>query len=97
MSLSLPFYSSAELPLPSVLQLQSVIAMPAHDEYISLVGKKGLDETYKIEGFAYTGGGQMVQKVEITLDGGQNWQYCFRKFSDSPIRHGNRVWSWCHW
>lgn len=54
-------------------------------------------KTYRIEGYAYDGGGHEVQRVEISLDGGQTWLYCIRKFPDYPIRHGNKFWTWLHW
>lgn len=76
--------------------LQSVIVKPAQSEIIALDrAKKG--KTYRIEGYAYDGGGHEVQRVEISLDGGAAWLYCIRKFPEAPIRHGNKFWSWLHW
>lgn len=60
--------------------LNSVIVKPAQGEKIDLAEvKKG--QTYRIEGYAYDGGGCEVQRVEVSLDGGQNWLYCIRKVS----------------
>ena len=76
--------------------LQSVIVKPAQGETIPLDhAKKGA--TYKLEGYAYDGGGHEVQRVEVSLDGGETWLYCVRKFPESPIRHGNKFWTWLHW
>ncbi|PVH74043.1 hypothetical protein DL98DRAFT_605724 [Cadophora sp. DSE1049] len=76
--------------------LQSVIVKPAQGETISLdQTKRG--KTYRIEGYAYDGGGHEVQRVEISLDDGDTWLYCIRKFSEAPIRHGNKFWTWLHW
>lgn len=76
--------------------LNSVIVKPAHGEKIALTdARKG--KTYRIEGYAYDGGGHQVQRVEVSLDDGETWLYCIRKFPDAPIRHGNKFWTWLHW
>jgi nitrate reductase (NAD(P)H) len=76
--------------------LNSVIVKPAQGEKISLASaRKG--NTYRIEGYAYDGGGHEVQRVEVSLDGGKTWLYCIRKFPDAPIRHGKKFWTWLHW
>ncbi|KFZ24223.1 hypothetical protein V502_01290 [Pseudogymnoascus sp. VKM F-4520 (FW-2644)] len=73
--------------------LNSVIVKPAQGEKISLAeARKG--KTYRIMGYAYDGGGHEVQQVEISLDEGDTWLYCF---PDRPIRHGNKYWTWLHW
>lgn len=76
--------------------LNSVIVRPAQGEKIPLSAAiRG--KTYRIEGYAYDGGGHEVQRVEVSLDGGATWLYCIRKFPDYPIRHGNKFWTWLHW
>lgn len=78
--------------------LQSVICKPAHNEHIPIPSKKdGLKDKIKIEGYAYHGSGHLVQKVEVSLDGGKNWRYCFRRLPDQPLRHGNKFWTWVFW
>ncbi|KAJ4991807.1 nitrate reductase [Stagonosporopsis vannaccii] len=76
--------------------LNSVIVKPAQGEKIPLTAaKKG--QVYRIEGYAYDGGGHEVQRVEVSLDDGETWLYCIRKFPDAPIRHGKKFWTWLHW
>jgi nitrate reductase (NAD(P)H) len=88
----IPVFSSA----CNEQNLQSVIVKPAHGESISLdKAKKG--KTYRLEGYAYDGGGHEVQRVEVSLDNGATWLYCIRKFPDTPLRHGNKFWTWLHW
>lgn len=58
--------------------LNSVIVKPAHGEKIALEDMKK-DVTYRIEGFAYNGGGDEIQNVTVSLDEGANWLYCFRR------------------
>ncbi|KAF2089605.1 hypothetical protein K490DRAFT_37273 [Saccharata proteae CBS 121410] len=76
--------------------LNSVIVHPAQGERIPLTeARKG--HSYRISGYAYDGGGHEVQRVEVSLDAGETWLYCIRKFPDYPIRHGNKYWAWIHW
>ena len=76
--------------------LNSAIVKPAHGEKIPVSeARKG--RSYRIQGYAYDGGGHEVQRVEVSLDGGKTWLYCVRRFPDFPIRHGNKFWAWIHW
>lgn len=76
--------------------LNSVIVKPSHGQKIPVSqAKKGT--SFRIEGYAYDGGGHQVQRVEVSLDDGKTWLYCIRKFPDNPIRHGNKFWAWVHW
>ncbi|CDO76150.1 hypothetical protein BN946_scf185027.g13 [Trametes cinnabarina] len=66
--------------------LQSVIVKPSHNEVIPLTEGGRLDSIYTVKGYAFTGGGDRVDRVELSLDGGQTWTYCFRHFVDEPLR-----------
>jgi nitrate reductase (NAD(P)H) len=58
--------------------INSVIFKPAHGEKIPLTeARKG--KSYRIEGYAYDGGGHEIQRVEVSLDQGETWLYCVRK------------------
>lgn len=58
--------------------LNSVTVRPAQNETIKVADmKKG--QTYCIKGFAYNGRGSEVQRVEVSLDGGESWLYCTRQ------------------
>jgi nitrate reductase (NAD(P)H) len=61
--------------------LNSVIVKPAQGEKLELSDIK--EQTYRVEGYAYDGGGHEVQRVEISLDGGETWLYCIRNVSKS--------------
>ncbi|EIN07313.1 hypothetical protein PUNSTDRAFT_121467 [Punctularia strigosozonata HHB-11173 SS5] len=79
-------------------QIQSVICFPAHGEQIvPPTGKGAMNRTYRIKGFAYNGSGDIVQRIELSLDGGKSWKYCFRQFIDQPLRHGQKHWAWIFW
>ncbi|KAK5105645.1 hypothetical protein LTR62_002637 [Meristemomyces frigidus] len=76
--------------------LNSVIVRPAQGQKLDLVEVLKRD-TYRVEGFAYEGGGHEIQRVELTLDNSQTWLYCLRHFPERPIRHGRKFWIWIHW
>lgn len=58
--------------------LNSVIVRPMQGERVNLVDvKKG--KIYRVQGFAYGGNGNEVARVEISLNGGNDWLYCVRK------------------
>lgn len=76
--------------------LNSVIIHPGQSETLSIQDILAKD-TYRIEGYAYEGGGHEIQRVEVSLDQGKTWLYCLRHFTPAPIRNGNRFWAWIHW
>ncbi|EAS29271.3 nitrate reductase [Coccidioides immitis RS] len=76
--------------------LNSVIVRPAQNEKIELQNAK-FGQTYRIQGYAYDGGGCEVQRVEVSLDDGKTWLYCTRKFPEAPVRHGKKFWTWLFW
>ena len=58
--------------------LNSVIVKPTQGARIHLTeARRG--KTYRIQGYAYDGGGHEVQRVEVSLDEGETWLYCIRK------------------
>ncbi|KAK4889264.1 hypothetical protein LTR27_011941 [Elasticomyces elasticus] len=76
--------------------LDSVVVRPAHGEKLPLTAARK-SKRYRIEGYTYDGDGHEVQRVEVSLDGGDTWLYCIRRFPDYSIRHGNKFWTWLHW
>lgn len=85
------------LILASDKVLQSVICKPAHNERVPLaVEGTGAEQTYTVQGFAYNGGGNQINRVELTLDGGKTWKYCFKRYLDKPLRLVTLIpWRYC--
>lgn len=52
------------------LNVQSVTVYPEHNEKL-LKDRQG---TYKIKGYAYSGGGARISRVEVSMDRGRSWQ-----------------------
>lgn len=73
--------------------LNSAITRPDHSETISVGGK---DQKYRVQGLAY-GNGSPIDRVEISIDEGESWIYCFKRYPEAPVRHGAKFWTWVHW
>lgn len=84
------------------LNINSVIARPDHNERIALqslvsTGKKKSDvQLYNIGGYAYTGGGRMITRVEVSLDNGHQWQLATIERKEKPTEYG-MYWCWIWW
>ena len=53
------------------------------------------DETIDVAGYAFSGGGQNIQKVEVSSDGGKTWSEAdLGRGSEQPP---NKAWAWTHW
>ena len=65
------------------LNTNSAIAYPAHDERLSLAGGPN---SYRLRGYAYSGGGRRVSRVEISLDKGNSWQLAQIDYAEDKYR-----------
>ena len=90
------------------LSTNSAICYPAHGEKLSLVtGKK----QYCARGYAYSGGGRRISRVELSLDKGVTWRLASIDYPEDRYREvdrmlfGGRVdmswrencFCWCQW
>ena len=90
------------------LNVNSATVYPAHEEQLSLLNGP---ETYTVKGYAYSGGGRRVTKVEISLDKGRSWRLAIIDYPEDRYRdantylYGGRLdmswrescFCWCHW
>mmetsp|Transcript_218 Transcript_218/g.337 ORF Transcript_218/g.337 Transcript_218/m.337 type:complete len:894 (+) Transcript_218:112-2793(+) len=74
------------------LNINSAVARPDHNECINFQELK----EYKMGGYAYTGGGRMITRVEVSLDGGHLWQLATIDRKEEPTEHG-MYWCWIWW
>jgi len=79
------------------LNINSVIASPAHNETV-LIPRDGVHDisTYKFKGYAYTGGGRKVIRVELSFDDGASWELCDLNHPENPSKYG-KYFCWCFW
>lgn len=92
------------------LNTNSATCYPAHDEKVAL--NAGI-QSYKVRGYAYSGGGKRVTRVEISLDKGKTWMLAnisypedeYRLAPDGEMLFGGRLdmswrescFCWCFW
>ncbi|KIZ05991.1 hypothetical protein MNEG_1964 [Monoraphidium neglectum] len=74
------------------LNINSAISRPWQDEVVPLATNR----PYEMSGYAYTGGGRKVTRVEISLDDGATWKQAEIKRFEEPTSYG-RYWCWVHW
>eukprot|EP00177_Eucheuma_denticulatum_P008193 GFKZ01014914.1.p1 GENE.GFKZ01014914.1~~GFKZ01014914.1.p1 ORF type:complete len:918 (+),score=135.57 GFKZ01014914.1:154-2907(+) len=78
------------------LNINSAIVYPANGEQMNLTGA-GM---YTIKGYAYSGGGRKVTRVEISLDGGLTWLLCKLDYPEERYSHTPRFgkyYAWMFW
>jgi sulfite oxidase len=55
------------------------------------------DQAIEIEGYAYSGGGREIQRVDISFDGGQTWDQAKLIQDDMRLAKGSKSWCWKRW
>ncbi|XP_074375180.1 nitrate reductase [NADH] 2-like [Apium graveolens] len=77
------------------LNINSVITTPCHDEILP-INSYTTQRTYTLKGYAYSGGGKKVTRIEVTMDGGESWEVAKLDHQEKPNRFG-KYWCWCFW
>lgn len=77
------------------LNINSVITTPCHEEILP-INSWTTQRPYTLRGYAYSGGGKKVTRVEVTMDGGETWQVCALDHPEKPNKYG-KYWCWCFW
>ncbi|XP_010544388.1 PREDICTED: nitrate reductase [NADH] 2 [Tarenaya hassleriana] len=77
------------------LNINSVITTPCHEEILPINAFTS-QRPYTLKGYAYSGGGKKVTRVEVTMDGGETWQVCALDHPERPSKYG-KYWCWCFW
>ncbi|KIW14634.1 hypothetical protein PV08_07418 [Exophiala spinifera] len=90
------------------LSPNSAICYPQHEEQLSLAEA---NSTYTARGYAYSGGGRRITRVEVTLDKGTTWRLANIDYAEDRYRQvekdmfGGRLdmswretcFCWCFW
>ncbi|KNC45918.1 sulfite oxidase [Thecamonas trahens ATCC 50062] len=53
------------------------------------------DQTVSLQGFAYSGGGRGIVRVEVSVDNGESWQLA--QLTHGADQHPDRAWAWTLW
>ena len=80
--------------LPSVQEqpVNSAIASPAHGSTISAA-----DGHITLKGYAYSGGGRRVIRVDVSADGGATWHSATVDPKSGGDQPSGRAWAWTLW
>ena len=70
------------------LSPNSAIACPAHEEKINYSNGP---EKYRAQGYAYSGGGRRVTRVELSLDQGKTWQLAHIEYPEDRYREAEET------
>jgi nitrate reductase (NAD(P)H) len=88
------------------LNVQSVITFPSHAEEIVINS-----DHFPISGYAYSGGGRRIGRVEVSLNRGRTWILCEIEYPEDSYREQNgkvlyggvidvdedKCYTWCFW
>lgn len=77
------------------LSVNSAISAPDHDEVLPLT-ETSMKGTYKMRGYAYTGGGRRITRVEVSLDSGHLWRLAKLVIPERATKYG-KYWCWMFW
>ncbi|KAJ3115945.1 hypothetical protein HDU96_010807 [Phlyctochytrium bullatum] len=88
------------------LNINSAITTPNHDARLTFLprsptaGIPPTREPYTLQGYAYSGGGRKITRVEVSFDSGKTWRFAtVHPYPDSKghVRHRSRYWCWFFW
>ncbi|CAI9114666.1 OLC1v1015438C1 [Oldenlandia corymbosa var. corymbosa] len=77
------------------LNINSVITTPCHEEILPITSWT-TQRPYTLRGYAYSGGGKKVTRVEVTMDGGETWLVANLDHPEKPNKY-RKYWCWCFW
>jgi nitrate reductase (NAD(P)H) len=75
------------------LSVNSAISSPNHEEFLSTTDS---DAKYSLKGYAYTGGGRKITRVEVSFDSGATWKLGKVTIFEKPTEFG-KYWTWVFW
>ena len=73
------------------LSTNSATAFPAHDEVLSLTSTA---KTYNVRGYAYSGGGRRITRVQLSLDQGVTWRLADIEYPEDKYRDVDDIDLW---
>ena len=79
-------------PFPAIQEypVTSAICYPRDHQTLSRQG----DGTVKVKGYAWSGGGRGIIRVDVSVDGGKTWEVANLKKEEQPA---GRQWAWTFW
>eukprot|EP00483_Globobulimina_turgida_P010484 UN10505 len=86
-----------EAPPIDIIPVTSAITYPDNDSVIKIERVQDEEQMMDIRGYAYSGGGRAIIRVDVSIDNGKTWsQAKLRRARKQNIR-SNKAWAWCQW
>ena len=82
----------AKAPAIQETPVQSAITEPASGSDVDAD-----DEVITVRGYAFSGGGRGIDRVDVTIDGGRTWRVAELDRGAGIVRRLNRNWAWTLW
>ncbi|KAG9509648.1 Sulfite oxidase, mitochondrial, partial [Fragariocoptes setiger] len=81
------------------MPVQSAICEPKNGDSIEISKAADSSLTFRAKGYAWSGGGKTIVRVDLSIDNGNNWitAKLLRPPIDEAQRFRNRDWSWSLW
>lgn len=76
---------------------KSIQKMPVTSAITRTRMKPQSPQVVQVEGYAYSGGGREIQRVDISLDGGETWDQARLLQEDMELERGHKAWCWNRW
>uniref|UniRef100_A0A1E1X8C5 Sulfite oxidase n=1 Tax=Amblyomma aureolatum TaxID=187763 RepID=A0A1E1X8C5_9ACAR len=76
-------------PAIQELPITSVVCRPGEGDVVTPINGK-----IHVKGYAWSGGGRKVVRVDVSADGGQNWMPAELQSEDTSL---SRAWAWTLW
>lgn len=74
------------------LPVQSAICLPSGEDISLTEG-----DTLSLKGYAWSGGGRAIDRVEVSFDEGKTWHGTLLQQDEEQKIHYNQSWSWTVW
>ena len=81
----------ASVPTIQEQPVQSVIVSPQDRETIEIVPGEDID----IKGYAWSGGGRGIIRVDVSIDSGKNWHTA--QLKEGSEQNPSKAWAWTFW
>jgi len=81
----------AEAPPIDIIPVTSAVTGPDHQSSVI----RG--QMHTVKGYAYSGGGRAVFRVDVSTDNGKTWNQAKLKRADAQGIRCNKAWAWSQW
>ncbi|GKT65162.1 sulfite oxidase [Colletotrichum tofieldiae] len=88
-----------EMPITSAITTVRLGDWKTSKQDFALDAKTGNSREASLMGYAYSGGGRRIVRVDVSLDNGKTWDQAelLDEYEAAPPRAGHKSWAWKRW